>query len=278
VATSKRGKDDQDKPKTGTGAGRSGARVRTGAAPGRTRRDAATTAASGERRPVRAATGRPRLNTSHAEAGGPRKKVTPGARPDAARPRPRPAPRRTDEADDPRFVADRADLDRHVAGSGDGTAQARVHGNLRKAPLTGPRRALPRKTSGDEAPAATRELALVIAAAGMDKKALGIEILDVSGKVDYADFLVIMTGRSDRHVHAIATGLEEEVRKQRKVSPLSMEGLTAATWVLIDFGDVVVHVFQEEARRVYDIEGLWIDANRVPVPENADGPGSADYP
>jgi ribosome-associated protein len=145
-----------------------------------------------------------------------------------------------------------------------------VHGNLRKAPLT--------KTSGDEAPAATRDLALVIAAAGMDKKALGIEILDVSGKVDYADFLVIMTGRSDRHVHAIATGLEEEVRKQRKVSPLSMEGLTAATWVLIDFGDVVVHVFQEEARRVYDIEGLWIDANRVPVPENPDGPGTADYP
>jgi ribosome-associated protein len=135
---------------------------------------------------------------------------------------------------------------------------------------------LPRKTSGEEAPAATRDLALVIAAAGMDKKALGIEILDVSGKVDYADFLVVMTGRSDRHVHAIATGLQEEVRKQRKVSPLSMEGLTAATWVLIDFGDVVVHVFQEEARRVYDIEGLWIDANRVPVPEGADGAGTAD--
>ena len=121
--------------------------------------------------------------------------------------------------------------------------------------------------------AATRELALAIAAAGIDKKALGIEILDVSGKVDYADFLVIMTGRSDRHVHAIATGLEESLRS-RKVRPMSMEGLQAATWVLIDFGDVVVHVFQEDARRLYDIEGLWIDASRVPVPaEGGPAPG-----
>jgi ribosome-associated protein len=155
-----------------------------------------------------------------------------------------------------------------VAGgsSRDLTPRPRVHGALRKAPLTGPRRTLPRRTSTEEPSSATRELALVIAASGIEKKAIGIEILDVSGKVDYADFLVIMTGRSDRHVHAIATGLEEALRRAKKIAPLSMEGLTAATWVLIDFGDVVVHVFQEEARQLYDIEGLWIDANRVPVP------------
>ena len=142
---------------------------------------------------------------------------------------------------------------------------------LRKAPLTGPRRSVRRTTAPSvEASAETRELALDLASAGMDKKAVGIEILDVTGKVDYADFLVIMTGRSDRHVYAIATGLEESLRK-KKTAPISMEGLTAATWVLIDFGDVVVHVFQEEARRMYDIEGLWIDANRVPVPEGAEG-------
>ncbi len=96
----------------------------------------------------------------------------------------------------------------------------------------------------------------------------------MTGKVDYADFLVVMTGRSDRHVHSIATGIEEAMRK-RKLAPLSMEGLGAATWVLIDFGDVVVHVFQEEARAVYDIEGLWIDAGRVPVPESEPGPKPA---
>lgn len=116
-------------------------------------------------------------------------------------------------------------------------------------------------------------MALTIATAGLDKKALGIEILDVTGKVDYADFLVVMTGRSDRHVHAIASGIEEAALKQRRTKPLSMEGLGAATWVLIDFGEVVVHVFQEDSRRLYDIEGLWMDAGRVPLPESALGPG-----
>lgn len=122
----------------------------------------------------------------------------------------------------------------------------------------------PEREAGAEA-AASAQLALGIAAAGLEKKAIGIEIIDVTGKVEYTDFLVIMTGRSDRHVHAIATGIEEALRKRKQV-PLSIEGLTTASWVLMDFGDVVVHVFQEETRRLYDIEGLWIDARRVPVP------------
>jgi ribosome-associated protein len=149
-----------------------------------------------------------------------------------------------------------------------------------KAPLAGPKRAgqpggKPRAVPTAEQGPSTqaRELAVGLAAAAIDKKAIGIEILDVTGKVDYADFLVVMTGRSDRHVHAIATGIEEEMRRH-KHAPLSMEGLTAATWVLIDFGDVVVHVFQEDARALYDIEGLWIDASRVPVPEHADSLGN----
>ncbi|MCC6551738.1 MAG: ribosome silencing factor [Polyangiaceae bacterium] len=139
----------------------------------------------------------------------------------------------------------------------------------RKTPLGAPKRASkrPAPPPAPEASAEARELALALAAAGLDKKAIGIEILEVTGRVDYADYLVIMTGRSDRHVHAIATGIEEAMRR-KKAAPLSIEGLTAATWVLIDFGDVVVHVFQEDARRLYDIEGLWIDASRVPVPES----------
>lgn len=151
--------------------------------------------------------------------------------------------------------------------------------SVRKAPLTGPRRSPANRRSvppPSEPSAEARELALELAAAGIDKKAIGIEILDVTGKVDYADFLVIMTGRSDRHVHAIAMGLEEALRKKR-VAPISMEGLGASTWVLIDFGDVVVHVFQEDARRLYDIEGLWIDASRIPVPEGAGGPPGSDF-
>jgi len=111
-----------------------------------------------------------------------------------------------------------------------------------------------------------RELAIAVAAAAIEKKALGLEVIDVSGKVDYADFLVLMTGRSDRQVSALAQSIEEELRKKRGRRPLSVEGLPHAYWVLMDFGDVVVHVFQDDARGLYDLDGLWMDARRIPVP------------
>jgi ribosome-associated protein len=110
-----------------------------------------------------------------------------------------------------------------------------------------------------------RDTATAIAVAAIDKKAVGLEILDVAGKVDYADFLVVMTGRSDRHAQALAQGIEEALKK-KGVRPIAVEGLPHGSWVLMDFGDVVVHVFQDEARQLYDIEGLWLDARRLPVP------------
>ena len=113
---------------------------------------------------------------------------------------------------------------------------------------------------------AARDLAVALAAAGLEKKAAGVEILDVVGKVDYADFLVLMTGTSSRHVDALAQELEHAAR-ERGSRALSVEGLPAATWVLLDFGDVVAHVFQEEARGLYDIDGLWMDAARLRVPK-----------
>jgi ribosome-associated protein len=112
---------------------------------------------------------------------------------------------------------------------------------------------------------AARGTAAAIAAAAIEKKAIAVEILDVAGKVDSAAFLVIMTGRSDRHAQALAQGIEDALRA-RSVRPVAVEGLPNGTWVLMDFGDVVVHVFQEEARQLYDIEGLWLDAQRLPVP------------
>jgi ribosome-associated protein len=120
---------------------------------------------------------------------------------------------------------------------------------------------------------------LLIAAAGLDKKATGVEIIDVVGKVDYAEFLVLMSGRSDRHVHAIARGVESDLRR-RGHRPLSVEGLGTCAWVLIDFNDVVVHVFQHDARAYYDLEGLWIDAGRLapPAAVAAAGTGHAAAP
>src|SRR5689334_24791141 len=129
------------------------------------------------------------------------------------------------------------------------------------------RRATTKKTTRARPAGAdeSRDLALVVATAALEKKALAVEILDVVGKVDYADFLVLMTGRSNRQVDALAQAIEEACARKKKRA-LSVEGLPSASWVLLDFGDVVVHIFQEDARGLYDIEGLWLDAARLPVP------------
>ena len=127
---------------------------------------------------------------------------------------------------------------------------------------------------GLDAPVATsevRRLALAVAEAGLDKKATDVEIIDVTGKVDYADFLVLMTGQSDRHVAAIAEWVDESLGK-RGFHCISLEGLPRAEWVLIDFVDVVVHVFQERTRALYDLDGLWMDAGRVHMPEGSGAP------
>lgn len=118
------------------------------------------------------------------------------------------------------------------------------------------------QTSGSAAN--SRQIALLAARAGLEKKATGIEIIDVMGKVDYADYLVLMTGASDRNVAAIAQEVDGELAKAGFRS-MAIEGLPAAKWVLIDFVDVVVHVFQRDVRSLYDLDGLWMDAARVPM-------------
>lgn len=131
----------------------------------------------------------------------------------------------------------------------------------------------------DHEPESSRSTALHIAAAGLDKKALNVEIIDVRGKVDYADFVVLMSGRSDRQVNAIAQGVQRDLRTERGVRCLGAEGLQQGHWALLDFGDVVVHVFHHDMRGYYDLEALWIDAARVTVPgaerTRVDGPLAA---
>ncbi len=126
------------------------------------------------------------------------------------------------------------------------------------------RRMPARPTPSEEA----KRIALLVASAGLDKKAVGVDILDVTGKVDYTDFLVLMTGQSDRQVAAIAHAVDDTL-KGAGVHSVSVEGLPAARWVLIDFVDVVVHVFLEETRALYDLDGLWLDARRIPVIDTA---------
>jgi ribosome-associated protein len=122
-----------------------------------------------------------------------------------------------------------------------------------------------------------RQVAISVATAALDKKALAVEILEVAGKVDYTDFLVLMSGRSDRHVGALAEAIDEALRK-KNVRPLAIEGQQRSVWIVIDYRDVVVHIFQEEARNLYDLDGLWIDARRiaVPVPTRLGVPSMSD--
>jgi ribosome-associated protein len=108
-----------------------------------------------------------------------------------------------------------------------------------------------------------RELALKIGEAGLDKKAARIEIIDVRGKVDYTDYVVVMSGRSDRQVAAIARGIEEDLKHKHGARCSGVEGLPQGNWVLLDFGDVVAHIFHQDTRGYYDLEALWLDADRV---------------
>jgi ribosome-associated protein len=141
-----------------------------------------------------------------------------------------------------------------------------------------PSKALPRPPrkarTGPAAPTVerSRDSALVAARAALEKKAQAVQIVDVTGKVDYADYLVLMTGTSDRHVKAIADAVDEELSKAGNRA-VAVEGLPTASWVVLDFVDVVVHVFQREARSVYDLDGLWMDAGRVPVLEDEPSEG-----
>jgi ribosome-associated protein len=112
----------------------------------------------------------------------------------------------------------------------------------------------------------SKRVALACAEAGLDKKAVNVVILDVRGKVDYADYLVVMSGRSERQVQALARGISEDVQEKTKTKCLSVEALPGSSWVLMDFGDVVVHVFYDDVRGYYDLESLWMDARRIPVP------------
>ena len=109
-----------------------------------------------------------------------------------------------------------------------------------------------------------KELALTIADAALDKQAEALEVIDVSNKIDYTCYLVICSGRSDRHVDAIAVAAETAMKKLG-IHALGVEGREANQWVLMDFNDVILHIFEDTKRGYYDLDTLWIDAKRIPV-------------
>jgi ribosome-associated protein len=91
-----------------------------------------------------------------------------------------------------------------------------------------------------------------------DRKATDVVVMDVRGACSFTDYIVICTGMSDRQIRAMADHVMETFG-----SPFGKEGLEQGRWVLLDYLDVVVHIFQPDIRRYYDIEGMWHEARRL---------------
>ena len=108
------------------------------------------------------------------------------------------------------------------------------------------------------------EKAALIAKCIDDKKGKKIQVLQVGELTSIADYFVIASATSSTQVKAIADEVEEKLRTQGE-APIHMEGFNSATWVLIDYADVVVHVFMEETREFYGIERLWADAKEIKI-------------
>ena len=110
-----------------------------------------------------------------------------------------------------------------------------------------------------------RDIALHALDAALDKKALEPVLIDVHETSSYTDHLLLLSGRSDRHVQHIADGILETLGRELGRKPVGTEGASEGRWVLIDFGELVVHVFYHPLRDFYDLEGLWCDAPRVAI-------------
>jgi ribosome-associated protein len=110
------------------------------------------------------------------------------------------------------------------------------------------------------------EKALLLTRFALDKKACDLVVLDVHELTSIADYFIVCSGRSDRQVQSIAQGIQENAA-EAGLKPFAVEGAQRGHWALIDFSDVIVHIFYEPVREFYDLDGLWGQAPRAQLPE-----------
>jgi len=111
------------------------------------------------------------------------------------------------------------------------------------------------------------EKAIIAAQAAYDKKALDVVVQEVRRQIVITDYFVIASGGSNRQVDAITDAIEEALREKAGVKPIGREGLDEMTWVLLDYGDLVVHIFQPDYRSFYRLEAIWNDAPLIDLEE-----------
>ncbi len=114
----------------------------------------------------------------------------------------------------------------------------------------------------------TRKTVLRSVNAALEKKAKNIVILNVRKVSSISDYFIICSGSSDRQVQAISAAIEESLKKENRL-PMGIEGDRIGKWVLLDYGDVVIHIFYEPIRELYDLDRLWSDVPRMEVGEDA---------
>ena len=101
-----------------------------------------------------------------------------------------------------------------------------------------------------------------------EKKAFDMIALDLREIASFTEFFIIVSGANQRQVQAIADEIGEQLKKQLKTRPVRIEGYRTGEWVLLDYGDFIVHIFEEKARDFYDLQRLWRDARRVEIPDD----------
>ena len=101
-----------------------------------------------------------------------------------------------------------------------------------------------------------------------EKKAANLTVIDLREIASFTEFFVVASGGNQRQVQAISDEINERLKKDLNSRPVRIEGYASGEWVLLDYGDFIVHVFEKNAREFYDLERLWRDAKRVDVPQD----------
>lgn len=114
----------------------------------------------------------------------------------------------------------------------------------------------------------TEDLARCCAGYALDKRAFDVKLLNVGATSSLTDYILIASCGSDRQVQAVAEAIRIGMKDEQNEPPIAIEGMSEGRWVLLDFGNIMVHIFQQPVREFYDLDGLWIDAPEIDLPEN----------
>lgn len=113
----------------------------------------------------------------------------------------------------------------------------------------------------------SHEQAIFIAQAAKDKKAEDVLVLEVGDLTSLADFFIFASGESERQVRGLASFIEKMMATRYHTNPV-IEGKETANWILLDYGDIIVHIFRPDIRQYYALEKMWADAPQIPIPES----------